>query len=224
MNTIFIEAEKPETAEHFFLTALMAKYFPDMEYELIHMRGVANLFNETNLNLLRSKTAEGANCLAILDADTEVKGWGYVYRKADVEQKQQEHDMAFPFFLYPDNAGEGDVEMLMESLARKDLHPTFFKCFSQYEMCVGGELDAQGNQRYNTPDLKGKLHTYMSAQKLSKAKRDRLGRGDWLFDDLNYWDLGRESVQPLVKFLEANLTGTESPKMNDSGEEVRRAK
>ena len=205
MNTLFIEAEKPETAEHFFLKAIMAKYFPDVEYELIHMRGVANLFNETNLNLLRSKAEEGANCLAILDADTQAKGWGHARRKADVEQKQKEHNIVFPFFLYPDNEGDGDVETLMESLARKDLHPTFFSCFRQYEMCVGGELDAQGNQRYNTPDMKGKLHTYMSAQKLSKSKRDRLGRGDWLFDDLNYWDLGSESVQPLVEFLDENL-------------------
>lgn len=205
MNTIFIEAEKRETAEYYFLTTLMAKYFPDVKYELIPMRGVANLFNETNMNLLRSKTAEGSNCLAILDADTVAKGWGYTSRKADVEQKQQEYDVEFPFFLYPDNANDGDVETLMESLARQDLHPTFFSCFHKYEMCVGGELDALGNQRYNTPDLKGKLHTYMSAQKLSKAKRDRLGRGDWLFDDLNYWDLGRESVRPLVSFLLAHL-------------------
>ena len=205
MNTLFIEAEKPETAEHYFLEALMDRYFPDVKYELIHMRGVANLFNETNMNLLRSKVTEGANCLAILDADTVTKGWGYARRKSDVEQKQRVHSIAFPFFLYPDNKSDGDVETLMESIARKDLHPTFFNCFRHYEMCVGGELDAHGNQRYNTPDLKGKLHTYMSAQKLSKSKRDRLGRGDWLFDDLNYWDLGRESVQPLVKFLDAHL-------------------
>ena len=72
-------------------------------------------------------------------------------------------------------------------------------------MCVGGDVDAEGKQRYNTPDLKGKLHTYMSAQKLNNAQRRRLGRGDWMFDDLNYWDLGREFVQPLVKFLESNL-------------------
>ena len=205
MNTIFIEAEKPETAEHYFLTALMAKYFPGVEYELIHMRGVANLFNETNMNLLSSKTAEGSNCLAILDADTVAKGWGYACRKADVEHKQQEHDVEFPFFLYPDNASDGDVETLMETLARQDLHPTFFSCFRQYEMCVGGELDAQGNQRYNTPDLKGKLHTYMSAQKLSSSQHRRLGRGDWMFDDLSYWDLGRDTIQPLIAFLKANL-------------------
>jgi hypothetical protein len=205
MNTIFIEAEKPETAEHYFLTALMAKYFSGVEYELIHMRGIANLFNETNMNLLRSKTAEGSNCLAILDADTVAKGWGYACRKADVEHKQQEHGVEFPFFLYPDNASDGDVETLMETLARQDLHPTFFSCFHQYEMCVGGELDAEGNQRYNTPDLKGKLHTYMSAQKLSNAQHRRLGRGDWMFDDLSYWDLGRDTVLPLVAFLKANL-------------------
>lgn len=205
MNTIFIEAEKSGTAEHYFLVALMAKFFPGVEYELIHMGGVDKLFNETNMNLLRSKTAEGFNCLSILDADTVAKGWGYVKRKADIDQEQQRHGVAFPFFLYPNNASDGDVECLMESLARQDLHPTFFKCFRQYEMCVSGDVDEQGNQRYNTPNLKGKLHTYMSAQQLNKAKRDRLGRGDWLFDDLNYWDIGREAVQPLVAFLRANL-------------------
>lgn len=205
MNTIFIEAEKKETAEHYFLRTLMDKYFPDIQYELIPMAGVANLFKEVNLNLLRSKTAEGINCLAILDADTVEKGWGFTKRKADVEKNQQQQDVVFPFFLYPDNVSDGDVEHLMECLARQDLHPTFFNCFRQYEMCVGGALDALGNQRYNTPDLKGKLHTYMSAQKMSNAQRKRLGRGDWMFDDLNYWDLGCEAIRPLINFLKANL-------------------
>lgn len=205
MNTIFIEAEKKETAEHYFITAIMEKFFPGVEYELIHMRGVANLFNEANLNLLRSKIAEGENCLAVLDADTLEKGWGFAKRKADIEKSQQQHGVAFPFFLYPDNSSDGDVEYLMESLARQDLHPTFFKCFSRYEMCVGGEVDSEGHQRYNTPDRKGKLHTYMSAQKLSNTLRKRLGQGDWLFDNLNYWDIGRKEIQPLVDFFKRNL-------------------
>lgn len=205
MNTIFIEAEKKDTAENYFLAALMTKYFPGVEYELIPMAGVANLFNEVNLILLRSKIADGINCLAILDADTVEKGWGFATRKADVEKNQQLHGVSFPFFLYPDNGSDGDVEHLMENLARQDLHPTFFRCFRQYEMCVGGDVDDDGHQRYNTPDLKGKLHTYMSAQKLSNAQRKRLGRGDWLFDDLNYWDIGRELVHPLVDFLKATL-------------------
>lgn len=183
----------------------MAKYFPNMQYELIPIAGVANLFNEANLNLLRSKTAEGINCFAILDADTAKKGWGYPKRKTDVEKKQKQQGVSFPFFLYPDNRSDGDVEKLMESLARQDLHSTFFNCFKQYEMCMGGDVDAQGNQRYNTPDLKGKLHTYMSSQQLSNAQRKRLGRGDWMFDDPNYWDITRPAILPLVTFLRANL-------------------
>ncbi|MBO4268287.1 MAG: hypothetical protein J5869_02825 [Bacteroidaceae bacterium] len=118
MNTIFIEAEKKETAECFFLKAIMAKYFPEVEYELIYMDGVGNLFNEANMNLLRSKTAEGSNCIAILDSDTIAKGWGYAKRKSDIEKKQQQKGVTFPFFLYPDNSSDGDVEHLMEKLAR----------------------------------------------------------------------------------------------------------
>jgi len=45
----------------------------------------------------------------------------------------------------------------------------------------------------------------MSAQKLSSAQHRRLGRGDWMFDDLSYWDLGRDTIQPLIAFLKANL-------------------
>lgn len=205
MNTIFIEAEKRDTAEQYFLNALIKKFFPEVEYEFIYMRGVANLFNEVNLNLLRSKSAEGIKCLAILDADTLEKGWGYLKRKEDVEKNQRRQGVDFPFFLYPDNYSDGDVEHLMENLARQDLHSTFFNCFRHYEMCIAGDVDEQGQPRYNTPDLKGKLHTYMSAQKLSNSQRRRLGGGDWLFDDPNYWDLDNRAVQPLVAFLDAHL-------------------
>jgi hypothetical protein len=37
--------------------------------------------------------------------------------------------------------------------------------------------------------LKNKLHTFMAAQNLSRKYSDRLGKGDWLFENKNYWDL-----------------------------------
>ena len=55
----------------------------------------------------------------------------------------------------------------MEAIARRDLHPVFFDCFEDYERCVSGVKDEHGQPLYNTPNLKGKLHTYMNAQKLS---------------------------------------------------------
>ena len=52
----------------------------------------------------------------------------------------------------------------MEFAARRDLHPVFFDCFEDYEKCVSGVKDSNGQAIYNVPNLKGKLHTYMSAQ------------------------------------------------------------
>ena len=45
----------------------------------------------------------------------------------------------------------------------------------------------------------------MSAQKLSRKYKDRFGRGDWLFDNINFWDLNINDLDSLKAFLEANL-------------------
>lgn len=143
--------------------------------------------------------------LVLADADTIAKGYGYKKRKTDIDNGMSSNDITFPYFLYPNNHDDGDVETLMEKAARRDLHPTFFDCFEDYEKCVSGKKDKFGQPLYNVPDLKGKLHTYMNAQKLSGKQRSRLGSGDWLFDDNNYWDLTDANLQPLKDFLSSHL-------------------
>ena len=93
----------------------------------------------------------------------------------------------------------------MEFAARRDLHPVFFDCFEDYEKCVSGVKDANGQTLYNVPNLKGKLHTYINAQKLSGRSRNKLGSGDWLFDNNDYWDLYVVALQPLKDFMAMNL-------------------
>ena len=36
---------------------------------------------------------------------------------------------------------------------------------------------------------------------MSKSKRDRLGQGQWFFDNNDYWNLECEALDPLKKFL-----------------------
>ena len=45
----------------------------------------------------------------------------------------------------------------------------------------------------------------MTAQKLTRRFRNRLGSGDWLFDNPQYWNLNVEALQPLKEFLAKNL-------------------
>ena len=126
-------------------------------------------------------------------------------REKEIETGMQQHGIQIQYFLYPNNHDDGDIEILIESAARHDLHSVFFDCFHDYEKCVSGAKDANGNPLYNTPNLKGKLHTYISSQQLTKKQRDKLGSGDWLFDNPNYWNLDVNTLQPLKDFLEQNL-------------------
>jgi hypothetical protein len=205
MNRIFIEAEKEETSECNFLKALISKHFPEAEVEYVPMRGVDNLFNESNLNHMRIAADEGDNVIVLLDADTEEKGWGFAKRQKNVTDKMVSHDVLFPFFLYPNNHDDGDVELLMQSIARTDLHKGWWDCFNDYEACVRGIQDTNGEQKYMIPNRKAKLHTYISSQRLSRKVRDKLGVGNWLFDDENYWNMESQKLKPLLDFLNAHI-------------------
>lgn len=143
--------------------------------------------------------------IVILDADTIDKKWGFEARKSNTMEKMQENEIDFPFFLYPNNHNDGDFEVLLETLARKDLHNKWWDCFDDYETCVSGIRDESGEPRYIIPNRKAKLHTYISSQRLNNASRKKLGSGQWLFDNSDYWDFSRPELEPLVEFLKENL-------------------
>ena len=105
----------------------------------------------------------------------------------------------------PPACDDGDVEELMLACALRDAHSAFFDCFEDYEKCIKGAKDEQGNSIYNCPNLKGKLLTYISAQRLNRDARNRLGSGDWLLDRPEYWDLDIAGLGALKGFLSANL-------------------
>ena len=204
-NVIFIEAKKEDTSECNFLKTVLAKYFADKPVRFVCMDGVGNLFNEVNLNKMHQTMDEGDNILVLLDADTLPKGYGFAKRKAEVEKLMQQNGLSFTFFLYPNNGDDGDVETLMETLACKNLHKEWWDCYGDYERCIDGVKDVVGNKRYNLPNLKAKLHTYISSQQLTGSQRRKLGSGQWLFDDANYWNLTCDSLKPLLDFFNTNL-------------------
>lgn len=205
MTKIFIEAEDKTTPEYNFLKAFTDLHFPTIDADFICIGGIGNLFNETNKNQISQAQEIGEQVLILIDADTVTKGYGFKKRKADIDRDMQTLKLSVPYFIYPNNNDDGDVETLMESAARRDLHQVFFDCFEDYEKCVSSVKDKSGQPLYNTPNLKGKLHTYMNAQKLSNKLRRKLGAGDWLFDNTDYWDLNAIALQPLKDFLAINL-------------------
>lgn len=206
MNKLFIEAKHSNTSESHFLKAIIKTHFPDKQVEFKYMDGLGNLFKETIINQIKVAQTEGDAVLVFVDCDTAEKGGGYTKRKTYIDKKSQENGIVFPYFLYPDNHSEGEVEQLMSAVARRDLHKVFFDCFEDYEKCIEGAKDkATGELMYKAPDIKSKLNAFIRAQRLSSREKSRIGSGDWLFENTNYWDLSSEKLKPLIDFLKANL-------------------
>lgn len=205
MNRIFIEARHKDTAEYNFLKAILSKYFHDKECEFVFMNGFGNLFNEVVLNQMNIAEDNGDHVMVLLDADTPHKGGGFEAKKEWMEKHLADESITIPYFLYPNNKGDGDVECLMEEIARRDFHKVWFDCFEDYEACVSGVKDETGKSKYNTPNLKGKLHTYISSMPLESKERNKLGSGDWLFDNVDYWDLSSDKLRPILDFFRSNI-------------------
>ena len=205
MNRIFVEAKSEATPECRFLQALISRHFPGCECKIICMNGFGNLFKEAIPNQLRSAHDEGDNVVVILDADTPQKQGGYAARQQWVNAGLEASGLTVPCFLYPDNHGDGDVECLMEAIARRDVHKAWFDCFEDYEACISGVKASDGTRLYNTPNRKGKLHTYITSMPLISKQRNKVGSGEWLFSDTRYWDLASEALRPLLDFFETHL-------------------
>lgn len=59
---------------------------------------------------------------------------------------------------------------------------------------------------YVHPNLKGKNFTYISAMKMSSSKRRKLGNGEWMFDNAEYWSLESDYLKPLKAFLQQHCS------------------
>lgn len=189
---IFIEAKNKKTPEYVFVTTLLA-HWGVLDFDVICVGGKDNLGNVANK--LIEYQLEGDKNIILFDADSPANGGGYNVRYTELQNKLQQLGVSANIFLWPNNHKDGEVETLLESIAQRGLHQLFFDCFEDYERCVG--------TLYNAPDSKGKLYTYMTAQKgLNKKQRDNLSY-DWLFGDTRFWDIDSPYLNPLRQFLSA---------------------
>lgn len=209
MVKIFIEAEDKNKPESGFLCAIlnMMGIVPEA-YEIMSTGGYTNLMdsdNTSNIGIMQANTDAGGKNIVIFDADSPKNNGGFAKRQEELLQKRDELGLDFDLFLWPDNQHDGDVEVLMETTARKDLYPEFFDCFAKYEQCILQRKNAQGAPLYTTPNLKGKLHTYFNALPISKSKKNKFGHGEWCWNDRTIWDLNADSLEPIKSFLSKYL-------------------
>lgn len=147
MNFIFIEAKNSNTSEYNFIKTILDNNFADKDKEIVCMDGVDNLFCPAIINRMKQAQDAGDNVLVLVDADYPSKGWGHNKRHDDIEDRKAKLSLSFPLFIYPNNSDDGDVEILMESLVRKDLHKDWWDCFEDYEKCIQGAKDAENKPK-----------------------------------------------------------------------------
>ena len=166
-------------------------------YELVPLNGKDNLSKAANQFQLNS--LEGGRNLIIFDADTVATHGGFSRRLAEIQSIIEKYELqVYGVFLYPNHHDDGIFENILENILRQDLHQHWLDCYSDYEKCLGND--------YLTPNLKGKLFTYISAQKdISNTKRNKFGQGCWLFDNSSYWNLDSPYLGPLKDFLLKHL-------------------
>ena len=191
MKFVYIEAKDDHQPEYNFLKVYVG-HLGLQEVELVPVDGKDNLPKQEVK--LRQNQLEGNRSAILFDADEPANNGGFAQRLSLIQFQLREMQVAAPVFLWPNNKDDGDFEMMLKQIVRKDTHKFFFDCFHDYESCVAS--------KYNTPNRKGKFHTFVTAQKgLSKRKRDKIGHGDWLFSEPTMWDLDSPYLEPLKAFL-----------------------
>lgn len=193
MVRIFIEAKKEATSEFVFVKSYLA--FLGIEknlYEIVCVDGKDNLKNCRNK--FAENTIEGGRNLVVFDADFPKTNGGFQTRRSDLLEQLKEMGAEADLFLFPNNADDGIFENLLENLMLAEKHKQLLDCYHDYELCLGKD--------YVAPNTKGKVFTYISSQKgLSNTQRNKLGSGQWLFDNSLYWNLDCDYLRPFKEFL-----------------------
>lgn len=209
MVKIFIEAKDKKKPEAEFICAILKHIGVSQDnYDINPTDGYKNLFDSpdsTNIEIMRANTDVGGKNIVVFDADTPNNNGGFNKRQKELLDKGKDLGLEFDLFLWPDNQHDGDVEVLMESIARKDLYPEIFDCFCKFEHCMSQRKNEKGEVFYSLPNRKGKLYTYFNSLPISNTKKNKFGRGDWRWNDTDIWNLNAESLTPIKEFLLRNF-------------------
>ena len=197
MTYLFLETGKPATSEAVFIKTLIENLGYNMSSNKVEfVNGYKNLINV--IPTIKARCAEDGKVIIIFDADSPGNNGGYYTRREEIEKILDENKTQAELFLFPNNDEDGDFETLLEHLMQKTKHAKMLDCYTDYENCLGND--------YVHPNLKGKIFTYISAMKMTNSKRRKLGNGEWMFDNAEYWNLESDYLKPLKDFLQQHCS------------------
>ena len=167
MIRIFIESGvsaarskgKKTTNEQDFVEKIIAHYFPEAvvskDFEVVGVDGWTNIANQSYD--FKQNTDESGTNLVVFDADEDRNGGGFEKRKASLEDFKKKAGIEFDLFLWPDNKGDGDFELLLSKVINAK-HQCLLDCYDEFEKKVRQHDPKE--EKYVTPGRKGKMYTY----------------------------------------------------------------
>ncbi|HKK76873.1 MAG TPA: DUF3226 domain-containing protein [Saprospiraceae bacterium] len=198
MTRIFVEGKEDKHFIEKYLEFLSEK-IELTAFEIIPIGGW------TKLHLVKNKFKEnsdsGGKNLLIFDADTDNNGGGLKKRLSELNTEKSKLDIEFEAFLLPNNAIDGDFELLLEKIINSD-HAILLECYTKYEDCLSSSLiNSEGTLRYNLPIRKAKIYSYVDAFPKSRKEQEAFKKGNFFYENPDIWNLECEFLEPLKKFL-----------------------
>ncbi|MCX3264226.1 hypothetical protein OQZ29_05680 [Pedobacter agri] len=173
--------------------------------EIVGIGGCEKLTNPLYLDRLRDNTAEGGRNIIIFDADFgpeavgEKKGTGnngFVNAKRKLEDIQKTKEVEFDFYLWHNNANDGEVEDLLAKLIPEN-KKKLMDCINNHKECLSSlEID-----NLMVPDKKKVLGYYLYS--LQHDLHDYQNNDVWHLSITDISDLGKFATF-LQKYFASN--------------------
>ncbi|MCT4613471.1 MAG: hypothetical protein N4A49_01195 [Marinifilaceae bacterium] len=140
---------------------------------------------------------EGTNLL-IFDADDDFND-----RKGELEDWRNKWGLDFEIYLWPNNSGNGDLEVLLENIINRKNQPVF-DCWNQYEKCLQSETIEGCEVPLTTPARKTKIYGYLEVLLGdSKNQKEKIKERNRDYKKADFWDLDSEYLNVLSDFLDS---------------------
>ncbi|MBZ7948050.1 hypothetical protein H2256_03670 [Campylobacter sp. RM9929] len=178
--TIFVEGLNDEQFLKDYLSYLQIN-----DFKIMQVGGNTKLKYNKDIKKYKDNIEEVENVKIIFDADNDLEE----ARKNIKEQLGNELFNKCEIFLIPNNKDEGNLETLIEKIAKEKC---ILKCFDRYVKCLT-KLQKK-NQDIRLPAKKSKVYAY------NHCFGYKNGDKNYKIDD-RYFDLESNYLQPLKDFL-----------------------
>lgn len=195
-----------EADKRFLLQLLDFKFGIKNEERIIVANGWNKLIaadtEEVYLNMMRRNTANSGITLVIFDADDN-----YNQREKDILSWRKRNGVEFELFLFPDNKGIGDLEVLLESIINAQNRPVM-DCWDNYEESLTHiDIPWRNGKLLTTPARKTKIYAYLEVLLDStKKEKEKIKEKNRDYKNPNHWNLNAKSLNALIDFLKINLS------------------